>query len=442
MKESQLVELLRSLRDSISQGKFFTSDHSRSPQTTASSSLEINHSAEGNISTTSASLDSFSSGASAVLVSPTTASLDSVSSGSSAVVVVSSPQQRVTSTVLSSDSTCNDAQRAVNLSAVSYTALSTLSSSATTALTHALPSSSMPQVIPTVVSISPRSQQSSLSSQSLSPLVTHQVPPINKFSGEDLDKEGETFQDWVEQFETIAQMCGWDDQAWLVNLTTHLCGQAYSFYRTCSPQQRSSYSLLKSQLKERFTPVRIQAVHSSLFHQRKQGGKETVDQYAQELRRLFYKAYPRENQGSGEAEGFGRSVLAHQFVAGLLPVLRSKVAGNEGDHDQLLIKARFEEVKIRDLASTSEGIPSSGILWHQGLSPNNRFSASNRMPRQDTMDRCYICNQPGHFARNCSLKGRGAPPESRGRTMPRGETIAANLNEEPASLPNVQDEIA
>jgi len=58
--------------------------------------------------------------------------------------------------------------------------------------------------------------------------------------------------------------------------------------------------------------VRIQAVHSSLFHQHKQGAKETVDQYAQELRKLFNQAYPRENQ---EAEGFGRSALAHQFVA-------------------------------------------------------------------------------------------------------------------------------
>jgi len=94
------------------------------------------------------------------------------------------------------------------------------------------------------------------------------------------------------------------------------------------------------------------------------------------------------------------------------------------------------------MATTSEGISSGGIPWHQGLPPNNRFSASNRMPQQDTMDRCYKCNQPGHFAQNCSLKGRGAPPESRGRTIPRGETTAANLNEETESLPNVQDEIA
>ena len=197
LKESQLVELLRSLHDSIPQGKFFTSDHGRSPQTTASSSLEINHSAEGNISTTSARLDNFSPGVSAVLVSPTNAGLDSVSAGSSAAVVVYSPQQRVISTVLSSGSTCDDAQSAMNLSAVSYTSLTTLLSSATTVLTHALPSTSLPKVIPTVVSFSPRSQQSSLSSQSLSPLVAHKLPPINKFSGEDLDKEGETFQDWI-----------------------------------------------------------------------------------------------------------------------------------------------------------------------------------------------------------------------------------------------------
>jgi len=104
--------------------------------------------------------------------------------------------------------------------------------------------------------------------------------------------------------------------------------------------------LLKSQRKERFTPVKIQVVHSSLFHQCKQGNKEMVDQYAQELRKLFYPAYPRENQGSGEAEGFGRSVLAHQFVAGLLSALRSKVTGGEGSLDHLPIKARFEEAKV------------------------------------------------------------------------------------------------
>ena len=86
-------------------------------------------------------------------------------------------------------------------------------------------------------------------------LLGQQLPPISKFSGEDLDSDGETFLEWVEQFELVAGMCGWNDQAKLVNLTTRLRGQAYAFYRTCTPKQRSQYQELKSKLAERFTPV-------------------------------------------------------------------------------------------------------------------------------------------------------------------------------------------
>jgi len=41
--------------------------------------------------------------------------------------------------------------------------------------------------------------------------------------------------------------------------------------------------------------------------------------------------------------------LTYQFVAGLKPGIRLKVAGNEGSFDQLLLKARLEEAKLRDL---------------------------------------------------------------------------------------------
>ena len=136
-------------------------------------------------------------------------------------------------------------------------------------------------------------------------LLGQQLPPMSKFSGEDKEGDGETFLEWIEQFELVAGICSWNDQARLVNLTTRLKGQAYSFYQTCNPQQRSDYQQLKSKLAERFTPVRIQAVHSDLFHQRKQELGETVDHYAQDLRRLFYKANPKASQGSGEAEDLG-----------------------------------------------------------------------------------------------------------------------------------------
>ena len=67
-------------------------------------------------------------------------------------------------------------------------------------------------------------------------LLGQQLSPMNKFSGEDLDGDGETFLKWVEQFELVASMYKWNDQAKLVNLTTRLRGQVYAFYRTCTPK--------------------------------------------------------------------------------------------------------------------------------------------------------------------------------------------------------------
>ena len=50
--------------------------------------------------------------------------------------------------------------------------------------------------------------------------------------------------------------------------------------------------LLVSELTRRFATVQIPSVQTSLFHERKKQN-ETVDVYAQDLKALFYKAYPK-----------------------------------------------------------------------------------------------------------------------------------------------------
>ena len=170
-------------------------------------------------------------------------------------------------------------------------------------------------------------------------------PQQQKFSGEDL--EGETFEDWIEQFELVAKLYKWSEAAKLVNLITRLRGPAYSFYRACLPEQKESYTVLKQELTKRFTPVQIQAIQSELFHDRKQKDGESVDEYAQDLRRLFRKAYGKAQQGSQEAKKMERSVLAYQFVAGLCQKLKANMAGCEGNYDQLLILDPFEDAKFR-----------------------------------------------------------------------------------------------
>lgn len=66
------------------------------------------------------------------------------------------------------------------------------------------------------------------------------VPTIPKYSGVDVGEEDETIEDWMDQFQLIADVFEWDNKTRLMHLVTHLKGSALAFYRSCSPAQRSS----------------------------------------------------------------------------------------------------------------------------------------------------------------------------------------------------------
>ena len=271
-------------------------------------------------------------------------------------------------------------------------------------------------------SSSPREEHSKLWSM-MNPL-----PPIPYFSGEE-QSDGETFHDWLEQFQSIAVLGGWNDHTKLVNLTTRLRGPAYSFYRSCAPEQRSNYKLLVEQLTNRFTPVQIQAVQSQLFHDRRQKAKESVDEYAESLKKLFARAYSNLRRGGQEAEAMGQVVLANQFVSGLLPELKAKMVGQEGSMEQLLVKARFEEAKRRELTvvstnlSKKHGMPAAGEISTQGEKKGPVPNTGNGRSEKGGKN-CYNCGMSSHLMRNCPYpkQGRGSR-EAAGRKDPSIATV-------------------
>ena len=74
--------------------------------------------------------------------------------------------------------------------------------------------------------------------------VAQQIPPLQKFDGATMSAGTELITEWLEQFELVAGVCRWDNSTKLVNLVTRLKGEAYSFYKSCTPQQRGSYSAM------------------------------------------------------------------------------------------------------------------------------------------------------------------------------------------------------
>ena len=125
--------------------------------------------------------------------------------------------------------------------------------------------------------------------------------------------------------------------------------------------------------------------------------------------------------GGPEGEVWGQRLLANQFVAVLGTELKSKVVGQEGNLDQLLLKARFEEAKRKELACRRSapfvkrplpGITKVNPSRHFNVQPGmakisstgtehagNRPSegAANKPQRR----KCFNCGMEGHMVREC-----------------------------------------
>ena len=263
--------------------------------------------------------------------------------------------------------------------------------------------------------------------------LTHQLPTIPDFAGEDQTTEG-SFLDWIERFEMVAELAQWSDTVKVKQLVLRLRNSAQAFYRTCSEEQKTSYQALVTEMSRRFTPVRIQALECSKFHERRQKREESVDAYAQDLQRLFKKAYPGAALGSNDALEMGQAVLSSQFVGGLAPEIKRKIAYIEGaTFSELWQKARFEEARLQDLSNLqyreSESHRKSQSLYREdypkrepkskplppaSLVPTSLQGGHTDQPKliQQTI-RCYKCNRLGHYARECRAQ-RQTVSEARG----------------------------
>ena len=213
------------------------------------------------------------------------------------------------------------------------------------------------------------------------------LPHIPSFIGGD-QQDGDTFEDWLEEFESVAGIAGWDRRFKLVYLIVALKGAAKT-YQLCTPVQKNDYTQLVAALKKRFIPVVLTALQTQMFHSRRQGPNESVDDFVQELCRLHTRAYVTAIGASPEAEKVVQKVLVNHFVSGLRCELQAKLVGVDGAMDELVAKACFEETKRKELVATSpnslqkRGFPNQGGLT---LASSSKPQQPQQQPRTQNTD--------------------------------------------------------
>lgn len=132
-------------------------------------------------------------------------------------------------------------------------------------------------------------------------------------------------------------------------------------------------------------------------------------------------------------ETMGCTVLTSQFVAGLLPELKSKVAGSEGGFELLLVKARFEEAKLRDLSPSPKKptVPSQDVTHEQESQPLAKSTPSGQTW-------CRKCRSHHHHWKQCPYRGCSEPREAPGQKSSTKQISAVTST--PPSTPGADGE--
>ena len=167
----------------------------------------------------------------------------------------------------------------------------------------------------------------------------------------------ETFEHAWLRFELAATAKEWQEDKQLRTLPTLLRGKLVEYFVELSSEEKSSLEGVKAALTKRASLKKDPLVAAKHFSSREQGEKESVRDYATQLRKAFAEAYPKEDTVS--------AVLLQKFMTGLRASITRQLP-TPICNDLLctlldLSKCRFAQAKVQYLGH---------VVSAQGVEPD------------------------------------------------------------------------
>ena len=248
-------------------------------------------------------------------------------------------------------------------------------------------------------------------------MAAQSVPPLPKFSGEDINTEEGSVDRWIERIEERAKATGWNEEQKLFQLKAHLEKTAEHAVRMLPEEKKSKYDSVVTALRNRFCSLDIEELRGLEFHQLMQD-KQGVEELGVELQKLGRKAFPT----SGPKE-FDR-MMKGTFYQSLLPKWQRKLGAPKATEsfDELYARARTMERHdqqfnsgrgdSRQLRGKINKPPIRNETVKKVEEQSSKYQPERGLTRFPRKKGCFTCGDFGHIQRNCP-KWR---PEATGRS--------------------------
>ena len=266
---------------------------------------------------------------------------------------------------------------------------------------------------------------------------------------------------FLTQFESCAEYCGWDDDEKAVLLIAHLKGPARQLLPIDSTAKKPTYKELSKKLKDRFGPSAEESLYLAQVNSRRRRENETIQQLAQWFRNTGSRAYPEPEDDDKSREKH----LLQPFIASLTDIEQRKYVHLQTPKnlsDAIKFAMKYEEVslmaerygslnkeasekktKLRAVRENENGselcqsaedlqvcsvrrdIPIDQANMMESLKmaiealntavstlttvapqDNLPYPRYKQLPRREALNRgditCFNCGKPGHIASRCS----------------------------------------